>query len=197
MIGFGAIGSSIARLWSTLPSGSYLLSGVYARSPRVLVGDSLASTQLVTDVEGLLALDLQCLIEAAGHEAIRSYGPRILASGCSIYLLSVGSLAEEPLRNSLLAAARNGGSHILVPAGALAGFDGLMALADDDLRFVKYTSRKPCAAWADTIAAQAYDLDRLTEATVIFRGSAGEAARLYPKNANLAAAGGLAGLGFR
>jgi aspartate dehydrogenase len=147
-------------------------------------------------VEQLLALRPECVIEAASHKVIQSHGTRILRSGCSIYLLSVGSLVEEQLRTSLLAAAQEGGSQILLPAGALAGFDGLLAMAGDGLHSVKYTSRKPCEAWRSTIAAEAYDLDRLTRPTVIFCGSAGDAARLYPKNANLAAAVALAGLGF-
>jgi aspartate dehydrogenase len=177
MIGFGAIGRSIARLWGTLPAESFVLAGVCARSWQGSeTSHALPSgTQLCTDVEQLLALRPDCVIEAASHKVIQAHGARILRSGCSIYLLSVGSLAEEGLRHSLLAAAKEGSSQILVPAGALAGFDGLLALAGDGLRSVKYTSRKPCEAW---------------------RGSAGEAARLYPKNANLAAAVALAGLGF-
>jgi aspartate dehydrogenase len=198
LIGFGAIGRSIARLWVTLPAHSFLLAGVCARSWQASEPNPAlpAGTQLCTDVEQLLALRPECVIEAASHKVIQAHGARILRSGCSIYLLSVGCLAAEDLRDPLLAAAKEGDSQILVPAGALAGFDGLLALAGDGLRFVKYTSRKPCEAWRGTVASEAYDLDHLTRPTVIFRGSAGEAARLYPKNANLAAAVALAGLGF-
>ncbi len=198
LIGFGAIGRSIARLWGTLPAHSFLLAGVCARSWQAAEPSHALpeGTKLCTEVEQLLALQPRYVIEAASHKVVQAHGSRILRSGCSLYLLSVGSLAEEALRNSLLAAAKEGGSQILVPAGALAGFDGLLALAGDGLRSVKYTSRKPCEAWRGTAASEAYDLDRLTRPTIIFSGSAGEAARVYPKNANLAAAVALAGLGF-
>jgi aspartate dehydrogenase len=198
LIGFGAIGRSIVRLWHSLPAQSFVLSGVCTRPWQTAEARQAlpSETQLCTDVGQLLAMDPHCIIEAAGHEVIHAHGADILRHGCSLYLLSVGSLAEKELRTSLLAAAREGGSQIMVPAGALAGFDGLLALAGEGLRSVKYTSRKPCDAWQETLASETHELDRLTQPTVIFRGSAGQAARLYPKNANLAAAVALAGLGF-
>lgn len=198
LIGFGAIGRSIAGLWHSLPAHSFMLAGACTRSCQVEQARHALpnETQLCADIDQLLAMRPDCVIEAAGHDVVQTHGAQILRRGCSIYLLSVGSLAQEELRNSLIAAASESESQILVPAGALAGFDGLLALATDDLRFVKYTSTKPCKAWQGTLASETHDLDRLTQPTVIFQGSAGEAARLYPKNANLAAAVALAGLGF-
>jgi aspartate dehydrogenase len=198
LIGFGAIGRSIVDRWHSLPFPPFQLAGACVRPDQIeQARDALPETTLICDdIEQLLNLRLDCIIEAAGHAVVKTHGARILRGGCSIYLLSVGSLAETTLRGSLVIAAREGNSHILIPAGALAGFDGLLTLACDNLRSVKYTSTKPCRAWQGTVAAETHELDRLTERTVIFQGNAGEAARLFPKNANLAAAVALAGIGF-
>ena len=61
---------------------------------------------------------------------------------------------------------------------------------------MRYRSRKPPAAWRGSPAEKVADLDKLTQRTVLYKGNAGEAALLYPQNANVAAAVALAGLGF-
>ena len=75
-------------------------------------------------------------------------------------------------------------------AGAIA------AMRVAGLTSVRYRSRKPPAAWRGSPAERTVDLDRLTRRTVLYKGTAGEAALLYPQNANVAAAVALAGLGF-
>jgi aspartate dehydrogenase len=198
LIGLGAIGRSIVDLWKCLSPRSFTLAGVCVRPTQLQAARATIPTDiLVSDnINDLLSIRPDYVIEVAGQTVIESHGDEILRAGCSLYILSVGSLAHDTLRTSLQNAAQAGKSHILIPAGALAGFDGLLTMECDNLRSVKYTSTKPCNAWQDTPASENYELDRITERTVIFCGNAADAARLFPKNANLAAAVALAGIGF-
>jgi aspartate dehydrogenase len=78
----------------------------------------------------------------------------------------------------------------------LAGFDGLMALGRLRPVDVTYRSTKPSGAWMGTRAESQFDLRGLVVKTVIFRGTAREAAKAFPENANLAASVARAGIGF-
>lgn len=197
LIGYGAIGRHIIKSWPTIAQ-DYVLSSVIGRTHQLAeIKSTCGSDVLVTDGDDeFLACMPDIVIEAAGHNAVRAFGPKVLAAGRQLYLLSVGAIADETTSEALRKASGEGGGRILVPAGALAGFDGLMALCSSGLRRVNYTSRKPAFAWDGTPGAELYNLDAIRAATTLFSGSAREAARLYPKNANLAAAVAMAGLGF-
>ena len=116
--------------------------------------------------------------------------------GFDLLVISVGALAEPALLERLKTAAREGNSRMLLPAGAIGGIDAIAAMRLGGLTSVRYRSRKPPAAWRGSPAEKVADLDKLTGRTVLYRGTAGEAALLYPQNANVAAAVALAGLGF-
>ena len=119
-----------------------------------------------------------------------------MLAAADLMVISTGALADDAVRARLRAAADASGHRMLLPSGAIAGLDGLGALRIGGLTRVTYTSTKPPAAWRGTPAAEEHDLDNLQERRVIFSGAAADAARLYPKNANLAATVALAGLGL-
>lgn len=197
LVGFGAIGSAIVADWDRL-SAEYSLCVLCVRpcqveAAREAVG---ANVEIVTATDVLLASKVDLYVEAAGHGALRAIGETALAAGKDIYTLSIGALADAAFDESLRAASVRGGGQLIVPPGALAGFDGLMTLREAGLESACYVSTKPPLAWRGTPAEEMADLDALDTAVTFFSGSAREAARLFPKNANLAAAVALAGLGF-
>lgn len=198
LLGFGAIGRSIAAAFAVDPVPGTAFAALCCRPGQLAEAREVLppSVFVTADVADVIALKPDLVIEAASQAAVREIGPRILKAGIDLHVLSTGALADAATRAALLDAADRSGARIAIPAGALAGFRALLSMRQAGLTAVTYTSTKPPLAWAGTPAEARHDLSRLTEPTVIFSGSAAEAALSFPKNANLAAAVALAGLGF-
>lgn len=148
----------------------------------------------VTDVADLPAVDL--LIDCAGHEGLAAHGARALALGVDVLTLSLGALADDDLRNALTQAAIRGGATLHLASGAIGALDALRAARVGGLTQVTYTGRKPPEGWRGSPAEDLLNLNAVNEPTPHFHGTARDAALRYPKNANVAAAVALAGVGF-
>jgi len=172
-----------------------LADNAHLQTVALLAQDAPDTSIHVSDLKGLIAREPDLVIECAGHGALMAYGANILRAGIPLVIASVGALADPTVLEALTEASRLGGA-MLLPSGAVAGLDGLRAARLDGLDRVTYVSRKPPLAWLGTPAEHAHDLQTLSEATVIFEGTARDAALTYPKNANVAATIALAGLGF-
>ncbi len=161
------------------------------------IGQSLALSAFVTaDLNAFLAQQPHHVAEAAGHEALQVAGEKILDAGIGLSISSVGALADQALRTALDQASQRSGAHYAPIAGAIGGLDILAAAKLSGLESVVYTGSKPPKAWKGTRAEKFAGLDELESELVFFDGSAGQAAREYPQNANVAATLALAGLGF-
>ncbi len=161
------------------------------RAREVFGGDVL----LVHSVSDILEPP-DAVFECAGHGALRQHGEQVLRSGIDLVSVSSGALADQVLFDKLMSAAQDGGAQLKVVSGAIGALDALSAASIGGLDSVIYRGRKPPHGWAGSPAEDKFDLNKLTEASVHFSGSAREAALLYPKNANVAASVALAGIGF-
>lgn len=201
IIGNGAIAQdlvSILMAQDAAPSLSVLVRPGREDAAREVLGAAgLPSEALVTgDLAAFLASAPDIVAECAGHGAVSDHGVPILEAGADLIAASVGALSDATLYARLQATAQRCGKQVIIPPGAIGGIDVLSAARLSGLTSVIYTGRKPPKAWAGTPAEATFDLDAVSAPTVIFQGSARDAAQAYPKNANVAATLALAGLGM-
>jgi aspartate dehydrogenase len=205
IIGMGAIGTSLCSVLERELEAPLERVVVLVR-PTKLAATKQATARLtpklaarlsvVTTVDALLATKPELVVECAGHAALAAYGSPILEAGIDLLVVSSGALTDDALTNRLTAAARAGRARLSVSSGAVGGIDIVTAARLSGITSLTYTSRKPPAAWRGSPAEARVDLASLCEATTFYEGTAREAARDYPKNANVAATLALAGPGL-
>jgi aspartate dehydrogenase len=193
LIGYGAIGTLLEGVLRQHAAKVHVVA-ILRREHGP--GCSTAGIPFIDDVDGFIAAGCGTVIECAGHGAAREHVPSLLGHGIDVVLGSIGVLADDAFARVLDTASQTGGGRLMVPAGAVAGLDGLRAARLAGLESVTYRGRKPPAAWRGTHAEKLLDLDALAEPQVFFEGVAREACLQYPKNANVTASISLAGLGF-
>ncbi|MEY8841826.1 aspartate dehydrogenase [Cribrihabitans sp. XS_ASV171] len=156
-------------------------------------GDGPAFVSSVAD----LPADLDRVVDCAGHHALHEYGTAILRAGFDLTTVSLGALADPALEEDLRHAAIEGGAALSLASGAIGALDALRSARIGELKSVRYVGRKPPEGWRGSPAEDQLDLAALTDTPAThFAGTARGAARAYPKNANVAAAVALAGIGF-
>ncbi|TDV39394.1 aspartate dehydrogenase [Paraburkholderia caballeronis] len=198
LIGFGAIGSTVFDAFASDPADPAIAIDQIVVSPRSVmdvarkVGPAIAVASRIGDLPRVPQLAVEC----AGHCAIGEHVIPLLRSGVECAIVSIGAFADDALRDACDAAAAHGNVRASLLSGAVGGLDALAAAAAGGLDDVLYVGRKPVDAWRGTPAEAAGMLDGIRDATTIFDGTARDTARLYPKNANVAAAVALAGVGF-
>lgn len=183
VLGYGAIGSTVADAIAADTLDGVELVGVVTRTPGKAAERGLVELGLDA---ALHSSDI--IVECAGINAVTSDGPAIIASGTDLLITSVGALVDEKLRAVLL---ENGPGRSYLTAGAIGGLDVLGAAArDDGLDSVKLLTAKKASSlgqpWMD-----ASTLDTLrtgTKAVTVFDGGIQEAIKLFPASLNVAVA---------
>ena len=143
---------------------------------------------------GTLARDADVIVECAPAGAFAEVAEPAIRAGRIFVPVSVGALLGAP---GLIDLAGETGARILVPSGALLGLDAVRAAAEGDIRSVTMITRKPPSALAGApyLEEHGISVDGLTAPLKVFAGNAGDGARGFPANVNVAAALSLAGIG--
>jgi aspartate dehydrogenase len=169
LIGCGAIGTLIAEAVERklVVCDQLILYDFDAEKAARLRGSLRFPVTVVASLDEMLRLKPKVIVEAASQQAAREYVGRIVAQGVDLIVMSTGALLSLNVQSSRL--------H--VPSGAIGGLDALSSAALAGIDEVVLVSRKNPLA---------LDLNN-KEPKVVYEGLAEEAARLYPREMNVAA----------
>lgn len=195
LIGWGAINSRVSELLNRRGCPVEIVGVAKRGTPRATYPLPLGA-KLLSSERDMSALKPDLVIEAAGRAAVAQWAPVALAAAPAVIISSTSAFCDPELLASLTNAAKCHGSRIVLPSGAIGGMDALGGLAVLGLNDVLHQIIKPPQAWKSTQAEALVDLDRLTERTIFFSGSARDAAVSYPRSANATVVTALAGIGL-
>ena len=195
LIGFGTIGKAVAKAVDNGQAGDVELSRILVRDESRIDADVGTRRRMTSDPARFFSDNIDVVVEAAGHAALKQYAEYSLRSGRDLLTVSVGAFADEAFLALIRCAAKQTRQRLLVPSGALGGLDAISAAAMGSINEVVLEVRKPVAAWmgtpAESVALRAND-----EAICFYEGKAREAVSAFPQNVNVLAALSLAGIGF-
>jgi len=194
LLGFGSIGHAVADIVRAGKAGTTAIVSVLVRDlskHAARVGDQ-NDFRFTTDAAEFLRADVELVVEAAGHEALRRYAEPVLNAHKHLVAVSVGAFADHDFLNRVRRVAEEQGRQVLVPSGAIAGLDAIGAAALAELDLAVHTSRKPPRAFTAEQLSGAHPKDPM----LLYDGPARDGVLRFPENVNVAAAVSLAGLGL-
>ncbi|HDQ07907.1 MAG TPA: aspartate dehydrogenase [Methanoculleus sp.] len=174
LLGCGNVGHIIAERCD-----GFVVTAVYdMNAKRAKEVADLCGAAVYPDFAGFMESDADIIVEAASVAAVRQYAQAVLAQGKDIVILSVGALADPVLRGSIEGLAARTGRKVYIPSGAIVGLDGLKTgIFADISRVVLRTTKSPSSLGIAT-----------DKRMLVFKGTAADCIREFPKNINVAVA---------
>jgi aspartate dehydrogenase len=192
--GLGVIGTAVARRLVAGLEGMQLVAVTSGGSEKAETTLAAIGAAVPVVEPAALAELSDVIVECAPTAAFMSIAVPAMDAGRILVTVSAAALIEHM---QVVGRARAHGGRIIMATGALLGLDAVRAAAQGVIHSVTMVTRKPPKSLrgAPHLAVIGVDVDRLTEPTLLFDGSARDGARGFPANVNVAAALALAGVG--
>jgi len=195
LIGWGAIARRFADLVIARNAGRVEICGICLHAGHKHC-ETPQGIPVLTAPEELAGLDADVVVEMAGRQAVAQWGEAALTHARTFVVASTSAFTDDALLDRLIRIADENRGQLVIPPGALGGIEALAAAATLPMAAVRHSIVKPPRAWRGTGAETLVDLDNLGQRTTFFTGTAREAARQFPQNANVAVISALAGVGL-
>ena len=190
LIGFGFIGRQVYERISQQSELPLEVAFVHNRSHSAIA--QVSDEQRLDQIGELDRFAPDLVVEMAHPSYTERWGERILQR-CDYLPLSVTALADDALRERLVAQARRAGTSLAIPHGALMGLDSLRewrhAWEDVTITFFKHRSNID-------FSASGIDVASVEPGSVIYDGPARGIAAKFPRNVNTMVTCALATIGL-
>jgi aspartate dehydrogenase len=196
IIGCGAIGAKLAKyIDADLINKARLIAitDTDEQKARDLAG-ALRAAPKISGISALIdSADL--VIEAASAKISFDIAMKTVNAGKDVMVMSTGGLLKD--HKTLFKLAKERGTNIYLPSGAICGLDGLKGAGFSRIDRVTLTTRKPPEGFkgAPYVEKNNIALEGIISDTVLFEGSAMDAMEGFPANINVAATLSLCGIG--
>jgi aspartate dehydrogenase len=169
LIGAGAIGTVLAEAIERglVVCDELVVFDIDAAKAKTLKTALKFPAEIVGTVEELISYRPKVVVEAASQQAVVEYYAKILAANIDLIVMSTGALLSLNTENS----------KVHFSSGAIGGLDSLSSAALAGIDEVTLTSRKNPKALGKTN----------TQEAIVYEGYAEEAAKLFPREMNVAA----------
>jgi aspartate dehydrogenase len=169
LIGCGAIGTVLAQAIERglVNCDELIIFDVDSQRCQKLKASINFPIKTVDSVDKLLESKPAVVVEAASQEAVKEYYNKLVAADIDVIIMSTGALLTLGISSP----------KIHFPSGAIGGLDALSSAALAGINELTLTSRKNPKALGKNN----------TQETVVYEGYAKEAARLFPREMNVAA----------
>ena len=169
LIGCGAIGTVIAKAieQKTVVCRSLVVYDFDPSKAQKLKAELDFPVEIVDSIDELIAAKPMVIVEAASQQAVKDYISKIVSSGTQLIVMSTGALLGLDIDLS----------RIHFSSGAIGGLDALSSAALAGIDEVVLTSRKNPKALGKCNS----------EEKVVYEGNAEEAAKMFPREMNVAA----------
>lgn len=195
LVGWGTISQRLAALVSDMALPVAIVAVAVRDAGRMRAPPPSGAAVLTSPAE-LAGHRPALVIEAAGRASVGPWADAALTAGCEIIIASTSAFTDDELLARLIALAGQHGGRLTIPSGSIGAIDALSAASVLPLTSVTHRIVKPPDGWRGTAAEGLADLSAVREATILFSGSAREAAARFPQNANATIVTALAGIGL-
>jgi predicted dinucleotide-utilizing enzyme len=191
LIGFGYIGKYVYEQIASRPELGLELAFVHDLAPERMAG--LPEALVLRDINDFASRRPSLVVEMAHPAVSRQFGQMFLREA-DYMPLSMTAFADPGLHERLLDTAKDNGTCLFIPHGALVGLENIYEGRElwDEVAMVMKKSPKNL----DFSAAPQFKAAEITRPTVLYDGPTRAVCPLFPRNVNSHATVALAGIGF-